>query len=115
MDSGPVIGGLGVAASAFGVAAARVNGDVELGHALATQAILASWPLPSGRLLIPSLLSDLSDAPFVGEAALSFVFSRPKALPSSAGDLRTPKLVYAVLTFTLSLGLLLLFFGLRLL
>lgn len=115
VDSGPILGGLGVAASAFGIAAARVNGDFELAHALSTQAILASWPLPSGRLLIPSLLSDLADAPFLGETALMFVYSRPMALPGDVGELNTPTLVYIVLAITLSLGLFLLFLGLRLL
>lgn len=115
VDSGPILGGLGVAASAFGIAAARVNGDVELAHALSTQAILASWPLPSGRLLVPSLLSDLSDAPFLGETALMFVFSRSVNLPDNTEALDIPDLVYIVLAITLSLGLFILFLGLRLL
>lgn len=113
VDSGPIVGGFGVAASAFGIGAARVNGHVELAHSLSTQAILASWPLPSGRLLVPSLLSDLSDAPFLGETALLFVFTRPKGLPNKAGELNTPIMIYLVLTITLSLGLFLLFLGLR--
>ena len=113
VDSGPIVGGLGVAASAFGIGAARVNGHVQLAHSLSTQAMLASWPLPSGRLLMPSLLSDLSDAPYLGETALLFVFSRPKGLQRSGGELDTPILIYLVLTITLSIGLLLLFLGLR--
>ena len=115
VDSGPILGGLGVAASAFGIAAARVNGDTELAHALSTQAILASWPLPSGRLLVPSLLSDLSDAPFLGETALIFVFSRPMASPAGANEADTPDLVHGLLAVMFLLGLLLLLAGLRLL
>ena len=71
--------------------------------------------LPSGRLLVPSLRSDLTEAPFLGETALLFVFTRPMSLPGKASVLSTPKLVYIVLAMTLSLGLLLLFLGLRLL
>lgn len=115
VDSGPIVGGLGVAASAFGLAAARVNGDLPLAHALSAQTILASWPLPSGRLLVPSLLSDLADAPFLGEAALAFIFSRPMAVTSNAGERSTPKLVYVILASTASLGLVFLISGLRLL
>ncbi len=114
VDSGPILGGFGVAASAFGIAAARVNGDAALAHALSSQAILAAWPLPSGRLLIPSLLSDLSDAPFLGETALMFVFSRPMNLPATPAELTTPRLVYILLAVALSLGLLVLVTGLRL-
>lgn len=115
VDSGPIVGGLGVAASAFGIAAARVNGDSQLAHALSTQAILASWPLPSGRLLVPSLLSDLSDAPFLGETALLFVYSRPMDLAVDRAALTTPRIVYVALTIIFLLGLLLLFLGLRIL
>lgn len=115
VDSGPILAGYGVAASAFGAAAARIHGDTELEHALMSQAILAAWPLPSGRLLVPSLLSDLSDAPFLGESALLFVLTRPgpdadhEVLPD------TPMLVYLVLAATVVVGFLLLFWGLRLL
>lgn len=114
VDSGPIVGGLGIAASAFGIAAARANGDSELAHALSTQAILASWPLPSGRLLVPSLLSDLSDAPFLGETALLFVYSRPMDVTADRTGLNTPSIVYVVLATAVAFGLLILFAGLRL-
>lgn len=115
VDSGPILAGYGVAASAFGIGAARVNGDVALAHALSTQAILASWPLPTGRLLVPSLLSDLSDAPFLGETALLFVLTRPVDVEVVAIERNTPNVVFIVLATAMLIGLLLLFWGLSLL
>src|SRR5207244_457063 len=63
VDAGPVLAGYGTAASAFGIGAARVNGHFRHAYPLSAQALVASWPLPNGRLLGPSLLSNLSDAP----------------------------------------------------
>lgn len=76
VDSGPIISGFGTAASAFGIAAARANGQFDHAYLLSTEALVSSWPLPDGTLLIPRLLSNLSDAPYIGETALMFVFSR---------------------------------------
>lgn len=76
VDAGPVIAGYSTGASAFGLGAARVNGHFEQAYPLGAQALAVSWPLPDGTLLGPRLLSNLSDAPFVGEAALLFSFTR---------------------------------------
>ena len=98
VDAGPVIGGYGTAASAFGLAAARANGHFEQAYPLGAEALVAAWPLPDGTLLSPQLLSNLSDAPYVGEAALLFSFTRSPVsstvLPANDG---LPPSVYVLL------------------
>ena len=79
VDAGPVLGGYGTAASAFGIGAARANGQLNHAYSLSEEALVAAWPLPDGRLLLPSLLSNLSDAPLTGEAALLFSLTRTPA------------------------------------
>ena len=76
VDAGPVVGGYGVAASAFGVGAARAMGRTDQAYKLAAQALVASWPLPDGTLLVPRVLSNVSDAPYLGEAATLFALTR---------------------------------------
>lgn len=76
IDAGPVIAGFGVAASAFGIGAARAMGRFDNAYLLSAQAIAGSWPMPNGTLLIPRMLSFMSDAPYVGEAAILFALSR---------------------------------------
>ena len=75
VDAGPVIRGNGFAACAFGIAAARRHGRFDHAYPLSVEAIALSWPLPGGRLLIPRLVSNAADAPYLGEAALLFQFS----------------------------------------
>lgn len=72
VDAGPVIGGYGAAANAFGVAAARANGRIDLAAPLSHQMLAVSWPLPSGKLWIPSILSSAADAPLIGEIGVLF-------------------------------------------
>jgi hypothetical protein len=106
VDAGPVVGGYGVAASAFGVGATRAMGRADQAYKLAAQALIASWPLPDGTLLVPRVLSNVSDAPYVGEAATLFAFTRRSAVPlrgDSEGG--TPAGVYLGLGFLLALGL----------
>jgi hypothetical protein len=83
VDAGPVLAGYGTAASAFGIGAARANGDFEHAYPLSAQALVASWPLPDGSPLLPRFLSNLSDAPFTGESALLFSFTRQPTLTST--------------------------------
>ena len=105
VDAGPIIGGYGVAASAFGVGATRAMGRTDQAYKLAAQAILASWPLPDGTLLVPRVLSNISDAPYLGEAATLFAFTRRAAVPlqedSQAGP---PGIVYLGIAILLALG-----------
>ncbi|WNC67260.1 hypothetical protein RI845_12100 [Thalassotalea nanhaiensis] len=105
VDSGPVIGGYGVAASAFGIGAARVNNRIQQSYALSTEALVASWPLPNGTLMIPRLLSNLSDAPYLGETALLFVLTRKALIKSEdSQEVYLPPFVYLFLTFYILSG-----------
>ena len=75
VDAGPVIAGHGVAASAFGVGAARKNGRFDRAYPLAAEMLATVGELPNGVLAIPRLLSNLSDAPMLGEAAILWQLS----------------------------------------
>ena len=75
VDAGPVIAGHGVAASAFGVGAARKNGRFDHAYPLAAEMLVTVGELPKGVLAIPRLLSNLSDAPLLGEAAILWQLS----------------------------------------
>lgn len=110
VDSGPVIAGYGTAASAFGIGAARANGKFNHAFPLSTEALATAWPLPHGTLLIPKMLSNLSDAPFIGETALLFNFTRQAATSeqNSAADSKLPLYVYFCISLYLFFGLLLL-------
>ncbi len=115
VDAGPVISGYGVAASAFGIGAARVNNQVKQSYPLATEALVASWPLPNGTLLIPRLLSNLADAPYIGESALLFIMTRKSLFPSpERKEHSLPYLVYLFLMFYCLSGVLILRFSIRL-
>src|SRR5207244_5695810 len=50
VDAGPVIAGHGVAASAFGVGAARKNGRFDRAYPLAAEMLATVWELPNGVL-----------------------------------------------------------------
>lgn len=76
VDSGPVIFGFGVSASAFGVGAARVNGHMDEAGPLAAEMLVTSWPIGDGTLLLPRLLSYTSGAPYLGEAGILFCLTR---------------------------------------
>jgi hypothetical protein len=105
VDAGPVIDGYGVGACAFGIGAARVMARPDHLYPLATQAIVASWPLPDGTLLVPRILSIHSDAPYLGEAAMLFAVTRrpiEEAKLIDRGEL--PRSVYVGVLLGLALG-----------
>jgi len=105
VDAGPIIGGYGVAASAFGVGATRIMGDTDHAYRLAAQALVASWPLPDGTLLVPRVLSSVSDAPYLGEAATLFALTRTPAMQVQNGAKpRLPLIVHMVVLALLALG-----------
>lgn len=109
VDAGPVFAGIGTAASAFGIGAARANGRMDQAYALNVEALVAAWPLPNGTLLIPRLLSNLSDAPYVGEAALLFSMTRmPVGQAETEKSASVPLVVYATLLLYGAIGALLL-------
>lgn len=76
VDAGPCIDGHGFAASAFGLGAARAQGRMDHAYPLATEMLAVSWPLPNGRLLLPSMLSDCTDAPYLGECGILYNLTR---------------------------------------
>jgi hypothetical protein len=98
VDAGPVIAGHGVAASAFGVGAARKNGRFDRAYPLAAEMLTTVGELPTGVLAIPRLLSNLSDAPMLGEAAILWQLSiQPeRGFPVKTGG-SIPSYVYIVL------------------
>jgi hypothetical protein len=106
VDAGPVMAGYGTAASAFGIGAARANGRMDQAYPLMAEAMVTAWPLPNGTLLGPRLLSNLSDAPYTGEAALLFVFTRQAVsgeVTAAGGTL--PLFVYLGLLFYGGVGM----------
>jgi hypothetical protein len=109
VDSGPVLKGFGCAACAFGVGAARVNGHFEQAYPLTAEMLVTSWVLPNGTRLLPRLLSDAADAPYLGEAAILFNLTR---LPVEGVKIKTggsmPGFVYLVLALQFGVGLLIL-------
>jgi hypothetical protein len=98
VDAGPVIAGYGVAASAFGVGAARKNGRFDRAYPLAAEMLATVGELPNGVLAMPRLLSNWSDAPMLGEAAILCQLSiQPEqGFPVKTGG-SVPTYVYIVL------------------
>ncbi|HAS82951.1 MAG TPA: hypothetical protein DCS43_09850 [Verrucomicrobia bacterium] len=76
VDAGPIIAGFSPAANAFGLAAAKINGRLDHAYTLGSQIIVSTWPLPSGSLLGPQLLSSRRHAPYLGEACIRFFLSQ---------------------------------------
>jgi hypothetical protein len=107
VDAGPVAGSYGTAATAFAIGAARANGRFDHAYPLTAEALVFSWPLPNGTLLAPRLLSNLSDAPYVGEAALLFNLTRQPIITETGGqtDGRLPFIVYLGLSFYAVVGM----------
>jgi hypothetical protein len=107
IDSGPVIAGFGTAASAFGIGAARANGRFDHAYPLSAELISLSWPMPDGMMTIPRLLSNMSDAPYIGEAAVLFALTRtPAEGVRIIKGRKLPYCVYFMLVFYLGAGML---------
>jgi hypothetical protein len=106
VDAGPVVAGYGMAACAFGAGAVRAMGDGDRAYPLGAEAMLAAWPLPNGTLLVPRLLSNFSDAPYLGEAATLFALTRRPAVPVRRdAPLSAPAGVYLGISVLLTVGL----------
>jgi len=75
VDAGPVLAGHGIAASAFGTGAARRNGRFDHAYPLATEMLATAWELPNGVLAGPRILSNVADAPMLGEAAILWLLT----------------------------------------
>jgi hypothetical protein len=107
VDAGPSIAGHGMAACAFGLAAARANARFDHAYPLAAEMLAMSWPLPNGRLGLPQLLSNATDAPYLGEEGILFNMTRPPApsmTPKHGGAV--PTMVYALLAAYVLAGIL---------
>jgi hypothetical protein len=104
VDSGPVIWGYGVAASAFGVAATRAQGDLARAAPLTAEMLAASWPLAGGTLLMPRLLSDGIDAPFVGESGILFCLTRTVPAGAAPGTMTMTPFVWWILAVQFEFG-----------
>jgi hypothetical protein len=105
VDAGPVLAGVGVSASAFGVGAARKNGRFDRAYPLAAEMLALRWELPSGALVLPRMLSNLSDAPLLGEAAILWQLSvQPQAGFSVTAGGTVPGMVYLVIVALLGVG-----------
>lgn len=114
VDAGPVIAGYGTAASAFGIGATRVNGRFDQAYPLSAEAMVAAWPLPDGSLLGARALSNLSDAPYVGEAALLLNLTRRPLVDNDiVADGKLSAIVYLALAIYLGSGMLLLALAIR--
>ncbi|WP_420627543.1 hypothetical protein [Candidatus Leptofilum sp.] len=114
VDAGPVVGGYGTVATAFGIGAARVNGRFDQAYPLSAEGLVASWPLPNGTLLGARTLSNLSDAPYIGESILLFNLTRqpiPEGFVPANSSL--PIVVYLILFLYLLAGLASISFALR--
>jgi hypothetical protein len=108
VDSGPVIWNYGVAASAFGVGAAPPPGDKRRAAPLTAEMLVSSCPLVDGTLLIPRLLSDATDAPYLGEAGILFCLTRPVPTGTVPTTTVMTPLVWCALLAYFGLGILLL-------
>jgi hypothetical protein len=98
VDAGPVIAGQGMAASAFGIGAARKNGRFDRAYPLAAEILATIGELPNGVLVAPRLLSNLSDAPMLGEAGIlwQLTIQPEKGFPVKTGG-SVPAFAYIVL------------------
>jgi hypothetical protein len=106
VDAGPVLAGYGTAASAFGIGAARANGDFERAYPLTAEALVASWPLFNQTRLSARLLSNLSDAPYTGEVALLFSLTRtPPAGIETEGKGQLPFIFFIGLGVYIAIGI----------
>jgi hypothetical protein len=110
VDSGPVVAGFGASATAFGLGAARTNGRFDHAYPLGAELIVASWLLPCRTLLVPRLLSNATDAPYLGEASVLFVLTRvPTEGTAVTRGNYLPPLVFYLLALYVGCGLLLIF------
>jgi len=107
VDAGPVLAGFGFAACGFGVGASRANGRFDHAFPLTATTLVVSWPLPDGTLAAPRVLSNATDAPYLGEAAILYNLTR---MPAQGTDIvpgrSIPGLVYILVCALIGLDLL---------
>lgn len=116
VDSGPVIAGFGIASTAFGLGAAKANNHINDAWILSSEIIPLSWPLWDGTLLGARLLSNVTDAPYLGEMALLFLFTRQPILEKEFHDMAfMPFIVYLIIALYFVLGIFLIWREIRVL
>ncbi len=76
VDSGPSLLNFGFAASAFGVGAARVQGRLDRAGPLMAEMLVSCVPLVNNTLAVPRILSNATDAPYLGEACILYNLTR---------------------------------------
>ncbi|MFT6239850.1 MAG: hypothetical protein ACJAQT_001933 [Akkermansiaceae bacterium] len=96
-DSGPVLFHFGRAATGLGLGVARTYGDHKRAGALGIQFLATSFPLPTGRLIIPSLIGNRKHAPHFPEIVLMSQLAQASKNPSAKGP--TP-LIFWIITST---------------
>jgi len=104
VDSGPIVNGFGAAATAFSIGAARANNHFDDAYAVSSEVIALSWPLLDGTLLGARVLSNFTEAPYLGEAAVLFLMTRqPKLEATYSEDKKMPigVLVFVAMYFLL--------------
>ncbi|MBB5350438.1 hypothetical protein HNR46_000662 [Haloferula luteola] len=103
-DSGPVIDGLGTSATGLGLGAARHHADSDRAGKLGAEFIASVLPLPTGRLLLPSLVADHEHAPLFPEIVLLHQISIAGGSTPSPAPI--PRIVFLILTSEILIGLL---------
>ena len=100
IDAGPIVGGFGTSASAFGIAAARRNGRLDQAFTLSAEMVATGWPTWGGALRLPRVVSH-SQAPLLGEAAIAYFLTLEPApgVPVVRGGRLTPLVVFALLVY----------------
>jgi len=82
-----------------------VNGRFDHAYPLVAEAIVFSWPLIDGTLAMPRILSNVTHAPYLGEASVIFNLTR---MPSEGVQIvtggRLPVIVYITLALFLGIG-----------
>jgi hypothetical protein len=105
VDSGPIVFGIGTAASLFGVGAARAAGRFDHAAPMTMEAVAAAWATPFG-LLVPGVMGWLAaDSWSLGETAFLFAMTRPSHQARAVAFTGSvPLVVLAFILFYSALG-----------
>jgi hypothetical protein len=110
VDTGPIVGGIGSAASVFGIGAARALGRLDHAVPMTMEIIALSWPSPFGYI-IPSMLSySGAGTSCLGEVAMLFLTTRPiltKDITPYTGIV--PGIIWVACIFYLGIGIAVIF------
>ncbi len=110
-DSGPVLFNFGSAATGLGLGVTRTYGDSKRAGALGTQFLATSFPLPTGRLIIPSLVGNWDHAPHFPEIVLMAQLAQTSSESREKGPI--PAIVWIITISQFFIGAILLRRGSR--